>query len=972
MRDLYILGCGRSGTSLVAGTLAGAGYYQGDDLYASRRANPKGFFESPQVNGVNESILARHTPAHPPLADFQRWLAVLTPEQARGVHAMAQERAAIAALVARGPFCFKDPRFTWTLGAWREAAPEAGLVCVFRDPASTVASLLEEAASSEHLAGVELDSARALELWRATYARLLELHAAAQDGGRDWLFLHYDQVLEAAGRKRLAAFAQADLDDDFAEPGLRREPPALELPQDVAELYAKLCERAGHVPGACTTPRPRVAAVLVLGERELSQPRALEQVGRDLAEQRGVAVETLVLDITVGAELASGAQQALDGLRRSLPAPMTVLRAPVLSPAGALARALEATDAPYVTLPEPGARSLPHHYARGVRALEAEPEARVCSTALARIDAHGQHAGCLRGDPGQGTRALGVASLVARRAAFEGLATSAFHPHALERFQALAAEGRSLHLDEPLVEVDDGALASAAEAAQRAAEMIAAAALPAHNGRPKISVAFPCHNRIDALPLTLAALAQQGLAPGSFEVIACDDGSSDGSAEFMAALEAPFPLTYVPGEQRGVAAARNRTLEAASGEYLLFCNDDTLLQPGALAAHLAAHAELGPQACVLGSFEQPASARRNALVRLLEDSTLMFGYPEFEPGEELAPDHFYTCNLSVSAAAVAACGPFDESLHYCEDTDLGYRLDALGWRVFYRPECRSLHHHVVDFDGMRRRQLKCSRVHVQLGRKHPGRVADAFAGATRKRLFDEARKAAGALPQADAAARTLSAVDLGRLEACGGSLAQLAAKLSTQLERVVKPLTVLWWHAGFLQSFQDLGLSGYPELLTETPAHLGDLEPRSVLALHCASGPWEEALADWLASGLGACTLALWTHPDLGPTPEAVAARAAQLRAAALGGACASDAALPELVVVATPMSLSAGLRLRSAVHGFASSGDDSDLVRAVVGLCGALLATRPTRAGAPPEPAPAGDPGCAPAPILQLEESPA
>jgi hypothetical protein len=58
VRNVLILGSGRSGTSMVAGTLAGAGWFVGARPYAPRSSNPKGFFESPDVNGVNELILS--------------------------------------------------------------------------------------------------------------------------------------------------------------------------------------------------------------------------------------------------------------------------------------------------------------------------------------------------------------------------------------------------------------------------------------------------------------------------------------------------------------------------------------------------------------------------------------------------------------------------------------------------------------------------------------------------------------------------------------------------------------------------------------------------------------------------------------------------------------------------------------------------------------------------------------------------
>jgi len=58
MKNCIILGSGRSGTSMLAGCLAKSGYFMGDNLYPAREANPKGFFEDPEINAINEMLIA--------------------------------------------------------------------------------------------------------------------------------------------------------------------------------------------------------------------------------------------------------------------------------------------------------------------------------------------------------------------------------------------------------------------------------------------------------------------------------------------------------------------------------------------------------------------------------------------------------------------------------------------------------------------------------------------------------------------------------------------------------------------------------------------------------------------------------------------------------------------------------------------------------------------------------------------------
>src|ERR1043165_10164717 len=93
MKNCLILGSGRSGTSMAAGSLAKAGYFMGENLIAARKSNPKGFFEDVEVNMINEELLGYVVPARKHLlgieffpsrpVEGQRWLSCVPVETAR-------------------------------------------------------------------------------------------------------------------------------------------------------------------------------------------------------------------------------------------------------------------------------------------------------------------------------------------------------------------------------------------------------------------------------------------------------------------------------------------------------------------------------------------------------------------------------------------------------------------------------------------------------------------------------------------------------------------------------------------------------------------------------------------------------------------------------------------------------------------------------------------------------------------------
>ena len=99
----------------------------------------------------------------------------------------------------------------------------------------------------------------------------------------------------------------------------------------------------------------------------------------------------------------------------------------------------------------------------------------------------------------------------------------------------------------------------------------------------KVSVIMPLYNAAGSLQQSLDSLAAQSFR--DFEVIFVDDGSTDGSLE----MEGQFARTSgiecqcLRQGHLGVAAARNRGLEAARGEYLAFLDADDCMLPETLS-----------------------------------------------------------------------------------------------------------------------------------------------------------------------------------------------------------------------------------------------------------------------------------------------------------------------------------------------------------------------------------------------------
>jgi glycosyltransferase involved in cell wall biosynthesis len=92
----------------------------------------------------------------------------------------------------------------------------------------------------------------------------------------------------------------------------------------------------------------------------------------------------------------------------------------------------------------------------------------------------------------------------------------------------------------------------------------------------KFSVVIPLYNKVDSVGRTLASISEQRLAAA--EIIVVDDGSTDGSAAKVAALNIPN-LTLVKQKNQGVSAARNFGVTLAKHQHIAFIDADDQWSP---------------------------------------------------------------------------------------------------------------------------------------------------------------------------------------------------------------------------------------------------------------------------------------------------------------------------------------------------------------------------------------------------------
>jgi len=198
--------------------------------------------------------------------------------------------------------------------------------------------------------------------------------------------------------------------------------------------------------------------------------------------------------------------------------------------------------------------------------------------------------------------------------------------------------------------------------------------VPENRETVDVSVVIPTHNKRHEVFRAVDAVLRQEFA-GRFEVLVCDDGSQDSTAEMIQQwCEAEPRLRYLRQPPRGPAAARNLGIRETRAPLVAMTDDDCIPASGWLAA-------------LWQAAQRPGVAGVEGLVTP--------GRP-LGPGETAPCNHsggvFLTCNILYRRDVLAAVGGFDERfpLAAFEDCDLAARVRRHG-EMAWAPEAVVVH-----------------------------------------------------------------------------------------------------------------------------------------------------------------------------------------------------------------------------------------------------------------------------------------
>jgi GT2 family glycosyltransferase len=218
---------------------------------------------------------------------------------------------------------------------------------------------------------------------------------------------------------------------------------------------------------------------------------------------------------------------------------------------------------------------------------------------------------------------------------------------------------------------------------------------------PRVCVVVVNYNGRDHLEPFLKSVAEQTYPSDAVEVCVVDNGSTDGSVEYLRAAH-PTVRLIVNRENLGFARPNNQAAETTTANYLALLNNDMRLAPDWIA-RMVNFLEAGPHdvTCAGSRILNWDGSHVDFI-----GGTMAFNGMGFQPGFQLPveapearryPDELlFACGgaMLIRRQVFVEAGGFDpDYFAYYEDVDLGWRLWVLGHRVRFCPEAVVYHRH---------------------------------------------------------------------------------------------------------------------------------------------------------------------------------------------------------------------------------------------------------------------------------------
>jgi N-acetylglucosaminyl-diphospho-decaprenol L-rhamnosyltransferase len=231
-----------------------------------------------------------------------------------------------------------------------------------------------------------------------------------------------------------------------------------------------------------------------------------------------------------------------------------------------------------------------------------------------------------------------------------------------------------------------------------------------------LSVILVGWNNKNYLEPCLSSLYEGGFY-STFDVVVVDNGSTDGSQEMLREKFPKVRLIQNTGNV-GLSRATNQGIEATDSQYVLFLNNDTIVNRQCfdqMAQFLDKNPEAGAVGGKLVNPDGTFQAGYANFSTLLEEfaiatgigDRIWSGYPSHIDVEKpTSVDWLSSACLLVRREALNQTGLLDEQYFiYGDEADLQYRLKKNGWKIYYLPSAVTIHYGGRSMDRWKRRKM---------------------------------------------------------------------------------------------------------------------------------------------------------------------------------------------------------------------------------------------------------------------------
>ncbi len=233
----------------------------------------------------------------------------------------------------------------------------------------------------------------------------------------------------------------------------------------------------------------------------------------------------------------------------------------------------------------------------------------------------------------------------------------------------------------------------------------------------KYSIIVATFNRLEEMKELTGSLQEVDFPRDHFELVVADDGSDDGTREFLESADFNFSLKYLRQENKGPGAARNLGMKKAEGEYFLFMDSDCTVPADYLEKIDEALEQEG-----LDAFGGPDTYRADfpPLLKAINYSMTSFIGTGGTRGSRKSVTKFYprSFNMGIHRRVYEKIGGMGP-LRHGQDMDFSARIYKAGFKVGLIPDAYVYHKRRTNLKRFFKQVFNWGVARINLGRLHP-------------------------------------------------------------------------------------------------------------------------------------------------------------------------------------------------------------------------------------------------------------